>query len=127
MNSWLEIRISGEFLVEKDRITSSLHCPTYSWKNPEFVCETQEPQDCPEDQYQCTICKTFCYRTQVTCQLEGVRISYPLPEIASLRNCVLKANEWIESANTFIMWKQKNTLDESRANLSAWVINLIVD
>src|SRR5262249_50468983 len=37
---------------------------------------------------------------------EGERIHFPLPEIHDLRKCVIRANEWIENANTFIIRKQ---------------------
>jgi len=143
------------------------------------MAEILEEEDCPEDQYQCTICKAFCYLSQVTCTCstnvvcvdhhdllcdgrghrltlrkrfgdeelldtlnkfadraavpsawqqklakllsesarpalrslrallaEGDRINYPLPEMASLRKCVLRANEWVDSANSFIIRKQ---------------------
>jgi histone demethylase JARID1 len=30
--------------------------------------ELLEEEDRPEDQYQCTICKMFCYLSQITCQ-----------------------------------------------------------
>lgn len=32
------------------------------------MAEMLEGEDRPEDQYQCTICKAFCYLSQVTCQ-----------------------------------------------------------
>jgi histone demethylase JARID1 len=41
----------------KDRQTARQHGLT----------EILEPEDRPEDQYQCTICKSFCYLSQVTC------------------------------------------------------------
>ncbi|KAJ6465147.1 jumonji superfamily protein [Mycena vulgaris] len=141
--------------------------------------EILEEEDRPEDQYQCTICKVFCYLSQVTCgcktavacvehahllcerptdhltlrkrfsdeelletlslvsaraaipsgwraklakvllesarpalrslralHSEGERINYPLPELASLRKCVGRANEWVDSANSFLIRKQ---------------------
>ncbi|KAJ7639289.1 jumonji superfamily protein [Roridomyces roridus] len=141
--------------------------------------EILEEQDHPEDQYQCTICKVFCYLSQVTCGCktvvacvdhahllcerhkdhltlrkrfsdeelldtlnqvetraaipaawryklnkvlmesarpalrslralysEGERINYPLTELASLRKCVARANEWVDSANSFLIRKQ---------------------
>ncbi|KAJ7228249.1 jumonji superfamily protein [Mycena pura] len=145
-------------------------------KMPEILTE----EDRPEDQYQCTICKAFCYLSQVTCgckttvacvehahllcerpteqhlvlrkrfsdedlletlnqvaaraaipatwraklakvllesarpplrslralHSEGERINFPLPELASLRKCVLRANEWVDSANSFLIRKQ---------------------
>ena len=37
---------------------------------------------------------------------EGERINHYLPELASLRKCVNRANEWLDSANTFIIRKQ---------------------
>ncbi|KAJ7741026.1 jumonji superfamily protein [Mycena metata] len=143
------------------------------------MSEILEEEDRPEDQYQCTVCKAFCYLSQVTCgcktaiacvehahllcdrssdhltlrkrfsdeelietlntvsmraaipsgwraklgkvlmesarpQLrslralysEGERISFPLPELGSLRKCVGRANEWIDSANSFLVRKQ---------------------
>jgi len=143
------------------------------------LSETLEEEDRPEDQYQCAICKTFCYLSQVTCQCtpqvvcvdhmdllcdrnpshmvlrkrlsdetlleiqakvaeraavpsvwqekfkkllsegpnpqlrslrailaEGERINYNLPELALLCKCVNNANEWVDSANTFITRKQ---------------------
>lgn len=143
--------------------------------------EILEEADRPdEDQYQCNICKAFCYLSQVTCQCstkvvcvdhadllcdnrsphhltlrkrfadddlletcnrfaerasipsawqiklskllsesacpalrslramlaEGDRINFPLPEMVSLRKCVTRANEWVDSANSFIIRKQ---------------------
>ncbi|KAG6910147.1 hypothetical protein DXG01_012906 [Tephrocybe rancida] len=142
--------------------------------------EVLEEEDRLDDQYQCTICKTFCYLSFVRCSCtsnvacvdhadllcedrpahqltlrkrfsdkeltetqvksteranapsswrgklskvlfesnrshvrhlkallaEGDRISYPLPELNSLRKCVNKANEWIDAANTFTVRKQ---------------------
>lgn len=144
------------------------------------VTEILEEEDRPEDQYQCAICKTFCYLSQITCPCstkvvcvehatllcenalphhmtlrkrfsdeelletqakvaeraaipsawrgklnkillesarpplrslrallaETERISYPLAEAASLRKCVVRANEWLDSANSFIIRKQ---------------------
>lgn len=144
------------------------------------VGEILEEEDRPEDQYQCNVCKAFCYLSQVTCQCstkvvcvdhtellcdnraphhiqlrkrfsdedlldtynrlaeragipsawqnklvkllsesarpplrslrallaEGDRINYHLPEITSLRKCVTRANEWVDSANSFIIRKQ---------------------
>ncbi|TFK43830.1 jumonji superfamily protein [Crucibulum laeve] len=144
------------------------------------IPEILEEEDRPEDQYQCTICKAFCYLSQITCQCttkvvcvdhlnllcenrmanhltlrkrfsdeelldiqakvaeragipaawkgklnklllesarpalrslrallaEGDRINYHLPELASLRKCVTRANEWVDSANSFIIRKQ---------------------
>ncbi len=32
------------------------------------IGEVLEEEDRPEDQYQCNICKTFCYLSQVICQ-----------------------------------------------------------
>lgn len=37
---------------------------------------------------------------------EGERINHYLPELASLRKCVNRANEWLDAANTFIIRKQ---------------------
>lgn len=144
------------------------------------MTERVEEEDRPEDQYQCSYCKVFCYLSQVTCHCkedevvcaehsshlcnhpvsehilrlrvsdsdlkeilakvderasiptawtakldkvlsessvpplrslrallaEGERINYPLPELATLRRCVNRANEWVDSANTFIIRKQ---------------------
>ena len=144
------------------------------------IGEVLEEEDRPKDQYQCNICKTFCYLSQVICQCskkvvcvdhrdllcdnrtphhiqlrkrftdedlmetysrlaeraaipsvwqskltkllsesarpplrslrallaEGDRINFPLPEINSLRKCVTRANEWVDSANSFIIRKQ---------------------
>ncbi|KAG6841826.1 hypothetical protein C0991_006233 [Blastosporella zonata] len=144
--------------------------------------EILQEEDRQDDQYQCTICKTFCYLSFMMCSCtsnvacvdhadllcedrpahqhqlilrkrfsdkdltetqmkfteranapsswrnkltkvlsessrphirhlrallaEGDRISYPLPELNSLRKCVIKANEWIDAANTFTVRKQ---------------------
>lgn len=142
--------------------------------------EILEQEDRTEDQYQCTICKAFCYLSYVMCQCtsnvscvdhahllcenrlphqltlrkrfsdeelletqakvgeraavpsmwrtklkklleeskrpalrslrallaEGDRINYPLPELHALRKCVNRANEWVDSANTFLIRKQ---------------------
>ncbi|KAJ7098774.1 jumonji superfamily protein [Mycena belliarum] len=141
--------------------------------------EVLQEEDRSEDQYQCTICKAFCYLSQVTCgcktvvacvehahllcerppghlvlrkrfsdeelldtlsqvftraaipsgwrakltkvllesprpplrslralHSEGERINFPLPELASLRKCVGRANEWVDSANSFLIRKQ---------------------
>ncbi|KAF9478416.1 jumonji superfamily protein [Pholiota conissans] len=144
------------------------------------IGEILEEEDRPEDQYQCNICKAFCYLSQVTCQCsskvacvdhanllcdnrtphhlqlrkrfsdedlletynrlaeraavpsawqhklskllsesarpplrslrallaEGDRINFHLPEMTSLRKCVTRANEWVDSANSFIIRKQ---------------------
>ncbi|KAG1805191.1 PLU-1-like protein-domain-containing protein [Suillus subaureus] len=35
------------------------------------VCERLEEEDRPEDQYQCTICKAFCYLSQITCHCKS--------------------------------------------------------
>ncbi|KAF9006679.1 jumonji superfamily protein [Cyathus striatus] len=144
------------------------------------IPEVLKEEDRPEEQYQCHVCKVFCYLSQVTCQCttkvvcvdhrdllcnnhspqhhtlrkrfsdeelidvqskvaerasipgtwkaklmklllesarpplrslrallaEGDRINYPLPEMAALRKCVIRANEWIDSANSFIIRKQ---------------------
>ncbi|KAF9534118.1 jumonji superfamily protein [Crepidotus variabilis] len=142
--------------------------------------ESLEEKDRPEDQYQCTVCKAFCYLSQITCACstkvvcvdhhdllcetrgaqhlilrkrfpdeeltetltkfaeraaapatwqrkllkvlsesarpnlrtlrallaEGDRINYLLPEMANLRKCVTRANEWVDSANSFTIRKQ---------------------
>ncbi|KAF7302052.1 Jumonji superfamily protein [Mycena indigotica] len=141
--------------------------------------EVLEEEDRPEDQYQCSVCKVFCYLSQVTCACtsaitcvdhahllcersldhlvlrkrfsdedlvdtlnqvsarasipvawhqklskllresprpllrslralhsEGERINYPLPQLASLRKCVGRANEWVDSANSYLIRKQ---------------------
>jgi histone demethylase JARID1 len=155
--------------------------------------EILEEEDRPEDQYQCNICKSFCYLSQITCpcstkvvcvdhaellcenraahQLtlrkrlmdeelletlakfteratmpsawqnklsklllesarpplrslrallaEGDRINYPLPEMASLRKCVCRANEWLDSANAFIIRKQSRKRSRRRGRPSA--------
>jgi histone demethylase JARID1 len=143
------------------------------------LSEVLEEEDRPEDQYQCTICKAFCYLSQVICsctskivcvehldllcdhspthltlrkrfsdenlldtlakvaeravvpsswrgklektllesarpplrtlralQAEGDRINFYLPELPALRKCVMRANEWIDGANSFIIRKQ---------------------
>ncbi|KAF8265161.1 hypothetical protein EI94DRAFT_1736530 [Lactarius quietus] len=116
--------------------------------------EILEEEDRPEDQYQCLVCKAFCYLSQVACAMEqrtlrkrfsddelletqariaerasvpsawqtklhkvlaesarpplpeGDRINHPLPELASVRRCVNRANDWIDAANTFLVRKQ---------------------
>lgn len=144
------------------------------------IGEVLEEEDRPEDQYQCNVCKAFCYLSQIICQCskkvvcvdhidllcdnrtphhiqlrkrftdedltetyirlaeraaipsvwqskltkllsesarpplrslrallaEGDRINFPLSEINSLRKCVTRANEWVDSANSFIIRKQ---------------------
>ncbi|KZT24551.1 hypothetical protein NEOLEDRAFT_1134959 [Neolentinus lepideus HHB14362 ss-1] len=143
------------------------------------LTEILEEEDRQEDQYQCTVCKTFCYLSQITCpctnkvacidhvdelcgcpagrrvvrlrlpddtlletqakveeraaipdnwraklhktlaetarpQLrtlrallaEGERINHYLPDLATLKKCVYRANEWTEAANSFIIRKQ---------------------
>jgi histone demethylase JARID1 len=35
------------------------------------IGELLEEEDRPEDQYQCTICKMFCYLSQITCQCKS--------------------------------------------------------
>ncbi|KIK29056.1 hypothetical protein PISMIDRAFT_516418 [Pisolithus microcarpus 441] len=143
------------------------------------ITERVEDDDRPEDQYQCSYCKVFCYLSQVICHCksevvcvehakhlcnhpinqrvlrlrfsdadlqenlakvseraaipgvwrakfqrvlsessvpqlrslrallaEGERINHPLPELASLRKCVSRANEWLDASNTFIIRKQ---------------------
>ena len=37
---------------------------------------------------------------------EGDRINHPLPELANIRRCVNRANDWIDAANTFLVRKQ---------------------
>ncbi len=37
---------------------------------------------------------------------EGDRINHPLPELANIRKCVNRANDWIDAANTFLVRKQ---------------------
>ncbi|CAK5275278.1 unnamed protein product [Mycena citricolor] len=149
------------------------------------MTEILEEEDRPEDQYQCTTCKVFCYLSQITCGCksaaiaciqhthlvcerpgekspehlilrkrfpdeylkdalaavaqraaipetwraklskvlqesrrpslrslralasEGERINYHLPELVSLRRCVQRANQWVESANSFLMRKTR--------------------
>lgn len=134
--------------------------------------------DHPEEQYQCAICKVFCYLSQITCSCkrkvvcldhmenlcndplptrvlrkrfsdehladilqkvseraavpiawrnklrrlleesprpplrslrallaEGERVNYNLVELPALRKCVLKGNEWVDSANVFLARK----------------------
>ena len=141
--------------------------------------ELLEEEDRPEDQYQCTICKMFCYLSQITCQCktevvcidhaeflcdhsvpqlimrkrfsdtdlletlnkvseraslpavwrsklnkllmesarpqfrslrallaEGERINFFISELAALRKCVTRGNEWMDAANTFLIRKQ---------------------
>lgn len=144
------------------------------------LTETLVEEDRPEEEYQCTVCKVFCYLSQVTCPCsskvacvehadllcrhnakghltfrkrfsdeelidiqsrvaeraaipsswqgklskllmesprpalrslrallaEGERVNFYLPEIANLRKCVARANEWVESANSFTIRKQ---------------------
>ncbi|KAI0265971.1 PLU-1-like protein-domain-containing protein [Gloeopeniophorella convolvens] len=144
------------------------------------MTEALEEKDHPEEQYQCTVCKVFCYLSQVVCSCagnkvacvdhaerlckcpmdkrtlrkrfrddelletqarvaerasvpaawqakltrtlaesarpplrslrallaEGDRINHPLPELAALRKCVARANDWIDAANTFLVRKQ---------------------
>ncbi|KAI0677218.1 PLU-1-like protein-domain-containing protein [Trametes maxima] len=141
--------------------------------------EVLEETDRADDQYQCAVCKVFCYLSQITCQCtatkvvcidhveqlckcppanhvlrkrfsdtelqdiqakvseraavptvwrsklkkllddsprpplkglralfsEGERIQFPLTELNSLRKCVGKANEWLDSANTILVRK----------------------
>jgi histone demethylase JARID1 len=144
------------------------------------LSEILEEEDRPvEEQYQCSICKVFCYLSQIICSCttkvvcvehasllcthdtnhltlrkrfsdeelrltlhkvaeravtptiwkqklqttvkenarpslrtlrallaEGERINYPLLELRTLRKFVGRANDWVESANTFIVRKQ---------------------
>lgn len=148
------------------------------------VPDRLEERDHPEDQYQCTYCKAFCYLSQIICSCakpsinrrpvclehneflcdckptsrilrlrfsdeelrnmktsissraqiptawrnklmkslkesprpqlralralvaEADRINYPLSELAWLRKCVNRANEWVDTANSFITRKQ---------------------
>jgi len=153
--------------------------------------EILEEEDRPEDQYQCHICKAFCYLSQVTCPCstkvvcvdhidllcenrsphhltlrkrfsddelrdtyskiaeragipsawqtrlskvlsesarpslrslraslaDGDRINYPFPEMASLRKCVTRANEWMVAANSFIIRKQSRNRKRSRRSI----------
>ncbi|KAI0287615.1 PLU-1-like protein-domain-containing protein [Russula brevipes] len=37
---------------------------------------------------------------------EGDRINHPLAELANIRRCVNRANDWIDAANTFLVRKQ---------------------
>ncbi|PPR02653.1 hypothetical protein CVT24_002136 [Panaeolus cyanescens] len=160
------------------------------------ITEHLSQEDRPEDQYQCKICKVFCYLSQVTCHCsnkivcvdhwellcdatiplshlvfrkrfsdeeltdtlnkisdkaglptvwknkfnkllsesarpplrslrallaEGDRINYPLPEMATLRKCVARANEWLDEANSFIIRKQsrkRSRKSKGRASVS---------
>lgn len=141
--------------------------------------EILEEEDRPEDQYQCTVCKTFCYLSQITCHCktevvcvdhaellcdhsvsqltlrkrfsdtdlkdtltkvserasspsvwraklnklltesarpqfralrallaEGERINFFIPELASLRKCVVRGNELTDAANSYLIRKQ---------------------
>ncbi|PBL02905.1 hypothetical protein ARMGADRAFT_955558 [Armillaria gallica] len=145
------------------------------------MAQILDEQDRPEDQYQCAVCKAFCYLSQVTSSCttqivcvdhahllcdkadhqatytlrkrfsddelleilakveeraavpstwqtklskllsdspkpplrslrallaEGERINYHIPELAHLKKCVAKANEWVDEANAFIVRKQ---------------------
>ncbi|KLO19889.1 hypothetical protein SCHPADRAFT_864516 [Schizopora paradoxa] len=45
-------------------------------------------------------------RTMRALVAEADRINYPLKELPVLKRCVAKANEWVDSANTFITRKQ---------------------
>ncbi|KAF7332414.1 Jumonji superfamily protein [Mycena kentingensis (nom. inval.)] len=157
------------------------------------IKEVLEEEDRPEDQYQCTVCKAFCYLSQITCSCkttvtcvehanllcerpindhvvlrkrfsdeelaeilnqvatraktpsgwqaklgkvlgesgrpllrslralysEGDRINYPLPQLASLRKCVGRANEWVDSANSFLIRKQSRKRARRRGRPSA--------
>ncbi|KAL4256714.1 [histone H3]-trimethyl-L-lysine(4) demethylase [Pleurotus pulmonarius] len=149
--------------------------------------ESLEEEDRPEDQYQCAVCKMFCYLSQVTCPCttkvvcvehadllcergthhvilrkrfsdpdllaiqtkvaerakipaawrvkltklltenacpplrslrallsEGDRINIYLPEIASLRKCVNRANEWVEAASAMLAKKPRKRSRKSR-------------
>jgi len=46
---------------------------------------------------------------------EGERINYPLPELANLRKCVIKANEWIEMATQVVKRKESTRKRARRA------------
>ncbi|KAF8638539.1 hypothetical protein AX17_002082 [Amanita inopinata Kibby_2008] len=145
------------------------------------IVEILEEENLPEEQYQCAICKVFCYLSQITCSCttrvvcadhaqllcdskgsthsitlrkrfsdeeltmtqakvaeranvpaawrarfhrllaesarpplrslrallaEGERNGHDLPEMVSLRKCINKATEWLESANYFLIRKQ---------------------
>lgn len=143
------------------------------------LAEILEEEDRPEDHYQCTVCKMFCYLSQITCQCksevvcidhaehlcdhsvsqlimrkrfsdahlldtlnkvaeraaapstwrgklgklltesarpqfksmrallaEGDRIGYHIPELAPLRKCVARGNEWMDASNTYLIRKQ---------------------
>lgn len=150
-------------------------------RTSEGLSEILEEHDHPEEQYQCTKCKAFCYLSQIICtcphggvgclehikdgcvckgtqqrilrlrfsdsELSGLqstietraaipnnwrnkltkllnesakpglrhlralvaeadRINYPLKQLSAVRNCVIRANEWIELANSFLTRKQ---------------------
>lgn len=139
------------------------------------------PEDRPEDQYQCTVCKVFCYLSQVTCSCttkavcvdhanllcekpldhlslrlrfadvdlldlqrkvhdrassplqwkakldkllfesarpalrslralvaEGERLSVQYQDLANLRKFVNKANEWVDTANSFFLMRKQS-------------------
>ena len=165
--------------------------------------ETLEREDRPEEQYQCTICKTFCYLSQITCQCtskvvcvdhadllcedraahqrslrkrfsdeelqetlakvveregvpaawrskfsklliesarpslrslravlaEGERINFPLPQLSDLRKFVNRANEWLDSANAFLVRKQsrKRSRRRGRPSLQEAAANVMDD
>ncbi|KIL70324.1 hypothetical protein M378DRAFT_20771 [Amanita muscaria Koide BX008] len=162
--------------------------------------ETLEPEDRPEEQYQCTVCKVFCYLSQITCpcttkvvcvdhahllcdtdrsahcltlrkrfsdeelletqvkvaeraaipstwraklnkllvetarpQLrslrallaEGERNNIELSEMAMLRKCVNRGNEWVESANVFLTRKPSRKRPRRTRNRPSQVENTI--
>lgn len=170
------------------------------------MTERLEELDRPEEQYQCSVCKVFCYLSQITCHCtpkvtcvdhadllckcpkqsrvlrkrfsdlelqditakiaerasvpsmwraklnkllsesarpplrslrallaEGDRINHPLTELQFLRKCVLKANEWVEFANTFTTRKpsrkrpRRSRGRPSTDGASSAVIDEIVD
>lgn len=155
--------------------------------------EVLEERDRPEDQYQCFLCKTFCYLSHIICPcggkvacidhadqlcerhksklvlrkrftdedilatqskvddradipaawrtkflnllkeskqpnlrdlrallVEGERISRSMPELASLRKCVSRGNDWVENATAFLSRKpSRKRLRRSRGRATA--------
>ncbi|KAF8166439.1 PLU-1-like protein-domain-containing protein [Mycena galopus ATCC 62051] len=97
-----------EILEEEDR-------PEDQYQSPELLCE--RPNDhltlrkrFPDEELIDTLNQMESVRPPLrslrAIYSEGKRINYPLPELTSLRKCVNRANEWVDSANSFLIRKQ---------------------
>lgn len=91
-NRTLRLRFSNEELRSmKTTIANRAQIPT-AWRGKlmKLLKESPKPQ----------------LRAMRALVAEADRINYPLPELVWLRKCVTRANQWVDSANSFITRKQ---------------------